>query len=111
VTGHLAISPTARGGENNTHPPPRGRQPPRPRRTELYGRLQQDPPTELGGEAVVRSRDDDGFKYYLKDGSWVLIRFSGTEPLIRVYSEAPSKERVDKLLAALEDRLGLRQHA
>ncbi len=41
----------------------------------------------------------------------MLIRFSGTEPLIRVYSEAPSKERVDKLLAALEDRLGLRQHA
>jgi len=41
----------------------------------------------------------------------VLIRFSGTEPLIRVYSEAASKERVDQLLAALEDRLGLRQHA
>ena len=81
------------------------------RRTELYGRLQQDPPAEIGGEAVVRSRDDDGFKYYLKDGSWVLIRFSGTEPLIRVYSEAPTKERVDQLLAALEDRLGLRQHA
>ena len=81
------------------------------RRTELYGRLQQDEPKEIGGEAVVRSRSDDGFKYYLADGSWVLIRFSGTEPLIRVYSEASSKERVDQLLASLEDRLGLRQHA
>jgi len=58
---------------------------------------------------VVRSRTDDGFKYYLEDGSWVLVRFSGTEPLIRVYSEAGSMERVDQLLAALEDRLGVRQ--
>jgi phosphomannomutase len=79
------------------------------RRAEIYGRLQQEPPTELAGNRIVRSRTDDGFKYYLEDGSWVLIRFSGTEPLIRVYSEAPSKERVDQLLAALEERLGLRQ--
>lgn len=79
------------------------------RRTELYGRLEKDPPTEIAGGRVVRSRTDDGFKYYLADGSWVLVRFSGTEPLIRVYSEAPSKARVDQLLAALEERLGLRQ--
>jgi len=39
----------------------------------------------------------------------VLVRFSGTEPLIRVYSEASSKERVDRLLASLEEKLGLRQ--
>ena len=79
------------------------------RRTELYGRLEKDAPTEIAGGRVVRSRTDDGFKYYLDDGSWVLVRFSGTEPLIRVYSEAPSKTRVDQLLAALEERLGLRQ--
>ena len=58
---------------------------------------------------MVRTRTDDGFKFYLKDGSWVLIRFSGTEPLIRVYSEAPSPERVEQLLAALQERLGVRQ--
>jgi phosphomannomutase len=79
------------------------------RRAELYGRLEKDPPTEIAGGRVVRSRTDDGFKYYLDDGSWVLVRFSGTEPLIRVYSEAPSQARVDQLLAALEERLGLRQ--
>ena len=79
------------------------------RRSELYGRLQQEAPSELAGNRVVRSRTDDGFKYYLDDGSWVLIRFSGTEPLIRVYSEAGSKERVEQLLAALEERLRLRQ--
>ena len=58
---------------------------------------------------MVRTRSDDGFKLYLEDGSWVLVRFSGTEPLIRVYSEASSRERVDQLLAALEERLGVRQ--
>jgi phosphomannomutase len=81
------------------------------RRQELYGRLQKELPTEVAGNRVARSRTDDGFKLYLEDGSWVLIRFSGTEPLIRVYSEASSKERVEQLLAALEDTLGLRQLA
>jgi phosphomannomutase len=79
------------------------------RRTALYGQLQKEAPTEIAGEKVVRSRTDDGFKYYLKDGSWVLIRFSGTEPLIRIYSEAGSPERVEQLLAALEERLGVHQ--
>jgi phosphomannomutase len=79
------------------------------RRQEIYGRLDRELPSELGGSRIVRSRTDDGFKFYLEDGSWVLIRFSGTEPLIRVYSEAPSKDRVEHLLAALEEKLGLRQ--
>jgi len=81
------------------------------RRAALYADLQKNPPTELAGERIERSRTDDGFKYYFADGSWVLIRFSGTEPLIRVYSEAPTRQRVDTLLAALEDRLGVRQVA
>jgi phosphomannomutase len=79
------------------------------RRSELYARLAKEPPTEIAGSRVLRSRTDDGFKYYLEDRSWVLVRFSGTEPLIRVYSEAPSRERVEQLLAALEETLGLRQ--
>ena len=79
------------------------------RRSELYGVLQKEAPTSLAGEPVVRSRTDDGFKYYLADGSWVLVRFSGTEPLIRVYSESSTAQRVQALLGALEDRLGVRQ--
>jgi phosphomannomutase len=77
------------------------------RKKETYRRLQEDAPTELAGSKVVRTRDDDGFKFYLEDGSWALIRMSGTEPLMRVYSEAPSRERVDQLLKALEDHLGV----
>jgi phosphomannomutase len=77
------------------------------RRRQMYQRIQGDPPTELAGGRVVRTRDDDGFKYYMDDGSWVLVRFSGTEPLMRVYSEAPSRDRVDALLGALESYLGV----
>ncbi|HRO92029.1 MAG TPA: phosphoglucomutase/phosphomannomutase family protein, partial [Promineifilum sp.] len=40
----------------------------------------------------------DGIKYYLADGSWLLIRPSGTEPVLRVYAEAPNDERVRALL-------------
>jgi len=77
------------------------------RREEMYRRLREDPPTELAGRRVVRTRSDDGFKFYLEDGSWTLVRFSGTEPLIRVYSEAADQARVDALLAALEAHLGV----
>jgi phosphomannomutase len=77
------------------------------RREEMYARIKSSPPTELAGARIVRTRDDDGFKYYLENGSWALVRFSGTEPLIRVYSEASTRERVDELLAALESYLGI----
>jgi phosphomannomutase len=77
------------------------------RREEMYRQSRADPPADLAGVRVARVRDDDGFKYVLEDGSWVLVRFSGTEPLIRVYSEAASPERVAALLGALEARLGV----
>jgi phosphomannomutase len=77
------------------------------RKQEMYARIKGDPPTTLAGSRIVRTRDDDGFKFYLDDDSWVLVRFSGTEPLIRVYSEASTRSRVDELLHALESYLGL----
>jgi phosphomannomutase len=40
----------------------------------------------------------DGFKFYRSDGSWLLIRFSGTEALLRIYVEARSPEDVEALL-------------
>ena len=77
------------------------------RKADVYRRMEATPPTEVGGSRVLRTRTDDGFKFYLEDGSWVLLRMSGTEPLMRVYSEAPSRERVAELLAALEDHVGV----
>jgi phosphomannomutase len=49
----------------------------------------------------VASRDTrDGFYFLMADGSWLLIRFSGTEPLMRVYAESTLPQRVEGLLAA-----------
>ncbi len=62
-------------------------------------------PTSLAGHAIVRTvalDTEDGFKFFLDDGSWLLIRASGTEPLVRVYTEATSADLRDALLAAGE---------
>jgi phosphomannomutase len=56
--------------------------------------------TQIGGLAVRARKDDDGHKFFV-DGGWILLRASGTEPLIRVYAEGESMERVDTLLRAV----------
>jgi phosphomannomutase len=66
---------------------------------ELEGVL----PDEVAGVAVEGINTVDGFKVALADGTWVLIRPSGTEPKMRVYAEAGSEGRVDDLLAAGRD--------
>jgi len=53
----------------------------------------------LGVARRVALNTGDGFKFYRDDGSWLLIRFSGTEALLRVYGEARSPEDLDGLLA------------
>ncbi len=55
-------------------------------------------PDNIGGVTVEDIQTTDGVKYYLDDGSWLLIRPSGTEPVLRVYAEAPTDERVSTLL-------------
>ncbi|MGA7987355.1 MAG: phosphoglucomutase/phosphomannomutase family protein [Candidatus Dormiibacterota bacterium] len=77
------------------------------RKVQVYARMQQDQPTTLAGGTVVRTRTDDGFKFYMDDGSWVLMRMSGTEPLMRVYAEATTHERVEELITALEHQSGV----
>jgi phosphomannomutase len=71
----------------------------------LQGRLSQAPPTELNGRRVERTdplATNDGFKFFVDDGSWLLIRTSGTEPLVRVYTEATSAEERDALVGVGE---------
>jgi phosphomannomutase len=53
--------------------------------------------TQIAGEKVIRVRAIDGFQYFV-DGGWLLVRPSGTEPLIRFYAEADRKNKVRKLL-------------
>ena len=56
-------------------------------------------PKTLGGIEVVNVNTTDGFKFEMKDGGWMLIRFSGTEPIIRVYTETTNPNAVDAILA------------
>ncbi len=77
------------------------------RKERIYARMQQNQPENLAGSKVVRSRTDDGFKFYMDDGSWVLMRMSGTEPLMRVYAEATTHQRVEELITALENQSGV----
>ncbi|RME48219.1 MAG: phosphoglucomutase/phosphomannomutase family protein [Chloroflexi bacterium] len=67
---------------------------------ELVARLMRDAPAELAGRPVVHINDADGIKYVLEDGSWLLIRPSGTEPVLRIYAEAPDEAGVQALLRA-----------
>jgi alpha-D-glucose phosphate-specific phosphoglucomutase len=62
-------------------------------------RLSENAPAEIGGEKVVEVATTDGCKYILADDSWLLIRPSGTEPVLRVYAEGRTKEMVKALLA------------
>jgi alpha-D-glucose phosphate-specific phosphoglucomutase len=61
-------------------------------------------PETLGGLKVVGLNTTDGFQFKLEDGGWLLVRFSGTEPIIRVYCETTHK---DKVKAILQDGLKL----
>jgi phosphomannomutase len=71
----------------------------------LLVELREHAPSELGGVPVTRTEaldTNDGFKFYIADGSWLLVRFSGTEPIVRVYTEATSPEARDAMVAAGE---------
>jgi phosphomannomutase len=70
---------------------------------ELVSRLTEDAPPSIAGVAVREVDSLDGIKLRLEDESWLLIRPSGTEPVLRVYAEAPNDERVAALLGYGEE--------
>ena len=62
-------------------------------------------PAELAGQPVSLTQaldTNDGFKFFVADGSWLLVRTSGTEPLVRVYTEATSEATRESMLEAGE---------
>ncbi|PIP19186.1 MAG: hypothetical protein COT38_01365 [Candidatus Omnitrophica bacterium CG08_land_8_20_14_0_20_41_16] len=60
-------------------------------------------PKELLGKKVIEVKDYDGIKLILEDGSWLMFRASGTEPIMRTYAEARSLSRANKLLKLGEE--------
>ena len=65
---------------------------------DLVRALKAQVPAQLAGVAVASVDDSDGLKYHLQDDSWLLIRPSGTEPVLRIYAEAPTDAMVQALL-------------
>lgn len=60
--------------------------------------LNTEPPTEIAGQAVKDCQTIDGYKFRLADDSWLLVRFSGTEPLLRLYCESSNDQEVKTIL-------------
>jgi len=67
-------------------------------RQAIIDRLKNNPPSAIDGTEVLKTDTWDGFRFNLADGGWLLIRFSGTEPVLRLYAESDSQARVARLL-------------
>lgn len=67
-------------------------------KAQMTQRLLENIPQSLGGEKILETSTRDGIKYLLADDSWLLIRPSGTEPVLRVYAEGRSSKMVKALL-------------
>ncbi|RLC99396.1 MAG: phosphoglucomutase/phosphomannomutase family protein [Chloroflexi bacterium] len=67
-------------------------------RAEKIRGIESANPETIGGLKVTNLVTLDGYKFELEDGGWLLIRFSGTEPIIRVYCETTYGDRVDTIL-------------
>jgi phosphomannomutase len=76
-------------------------------RDVILERVSNARPDALSGSKVTEISTIDGYKFYAEDGSWLLVRFSGTEPLLRIYTETSSPERVKENLEAGRRLAGL----
>ncbi|HEX6292547.1 MAG TPA: phosphoglucomutase/phosphomannomutase family protein [Herpetosiphonaceae bacterium] len=72
---------------------------PAEQRPQIMQRVADARPETLVGQQVANISTEGGYKYTLEDGSWLLIRFSGTEPLLRVYTETHAPETVQQILS------------
>ena len=74
---------------------------------DLISRLSANPPAVIDGRPVAATNFSDGFKFIFDNGDWLLIRPSGTEPVLRLYSEATSPDQVDRFLRAASSLAGM----
>lgn len=74
---------------------------------EALAKLEDFNPRQLAGQAVLNTVRIDGCKYVLDNGSWALVRPSGTESMFRIYAEAQAKKELDIIQNSLAAELGL----
>jgi alpha-D-glucose phosphate-specific phosphoglucomutase len=77
------------------------------KRQIILHRLGSSLPDTVAGSKVTKVDTTDGLRLFLDDESWLLIRFSGTEPLVRIYAEAESLEKAKALLDEGKKLIGL----
>jgi len=80
-----------RYGRNDTHFPLE-------KRARLMDYLVKNPPARLLHSPLAGVKSFDGVKFVAQDGSWLMLRGSGTEPILRIYAEASSAAAVQRLL-------------
>jgi len=66
--------------------------------TSIVDRLSNKPPLTVANASVWRIDHTDGFKFVMKDGSWLGLRPSGTEPVVRIYAEAKDQKRLKEIV-------------
>lgn len=84
----------------DVHTTPQGKE-------KILQQLKGYTPTLLAGKKILETNFRDGWKYILEDGSWFLIRASGTEPVFRLYVEAPTLEEVLRMQREVKESLSL----
>ncbi len=80
---------------------------PAERRQAILDNVRQHQPKNIDGVKVARVDMTDGFRFILEDNTWLLIRFSGTEPLLRIYVETDSTERLTRLIDFCKNLAGV----
>lgn len=76
------------------------------RKQEIITQCKNNAFSSFGNNKVVRVENIDGYKFVFNDDEWVMIRPSGTEPVLRVYAQGPTPERVREILDAVHGELG-----
>lgn len=76
-------------------------------REAIEAHVQANEPEKIAGFRVIGRDEIDGYRFNLEGGWWLLLRFSGTEPLLRIYAEMPSGSLVQDALAQGEEIAGI----
>jgi len=79
-----------------------------PKQLEAMIEAHESTPITLGGHKVERISTLDGTKFFLENDNWALMRFSGTEPVLRIFSEADTEEMANQLIDALKVQFDLK---
>lgn len=78
---------------------------PEEEKMKIVNRCESGQIIEIGGEKVISTLEVDGFKYYLAEDKWIMIRPSGTEPVLRLYAQAQNAQEVQSLLNRVVNEL------